>query len=161
MQKTPNQKGFTKKVKRVCSFKAFNAAKREKRKEKYTLGNADGKGKTKMEKLTKIEFLIWLQLESIKTLIILCAVWPYSACSWMCSVCVRVSGHIQHMEPMSTNIQYIDHETIEMERDEAEEKCLVQQQVIMDQMKQLKKVTRAFDIITHFSLIKKHSSTPT
>ena len=47
MQKTPNQKGFTKKVKRVCSFKGFNQ-KREKRKEKYTL---DDKGK-------KIEFLI-------------------------------------------------------------------------------------------------------
>ena len=53
---------------------------------------------------------------------------------------------------MSTNIQFIDHETIEMERDEAEEKCLVQQQVIMDQMKQLKKVKHY--IIDHFSLIK-------
>jgi len=73
MQKTPNQKGFTKKVKRVCSFKTFNASKREKLKQK--LGSVEK-----------------------------------------------------------------DHETIEMERDEAEEKCLVQQQVIMDQMKQLKKL---------------------
>ena len=43
MQKTPNQKGFTKKVKRVCSFKTFNASKREKLKQK--LGSVE-KGKT-------------------------------------------------------------------------------------------------------------------
>ena len=33
-----------------------------------------------------------------------------------------------------------ENDYVEMDREEAEEKCLVQQQIIMDQMKQLKKV---------------------
>ena len=45
------------------------------------------------------------------------------------------------MESISKDIPYLDHDHVEMDRDEAEEKCLVQQQVIMDQMKQLKKVS--------------------
>ena len=49
--------------------------------------------------------------------------------------------HIQHMESISKDIPYLDHDYVEMDRDEAEEKCLMQQQVIMDQMKQLKKVS--------------------
>ena len=41
MHKTPTQKGsLSKKVKRVCSFKGFNKNK-DKRKEKYTLGEAN------------------------------------------------------------------------------------------------------------------------
>ena len=45
------------------------------------------------------------------------------------------------MESISKDIPYLDHDYAEMDRDEAEEKCLMQQQVIMDQMKQLKKVS--------------------
>ena len=35
---------------------------------------------------------------------------------------------------------FLENDYVEMDREEAEEKCLVQQQIIMDQMKQLKKV---------------------